>query len=91
MESHNRSSFPSARPSGSHDAKDGGTAVDLLNINEVASALRISKMTVYRLVRDGRLPAVRIGNSLRVHRADLDTYLHDSFLPPSVSGEERSG
>lgn len=71
----------------------GGTSpaadpVDLLNINEVAGSLRVSKMTVYRFIRDGRLPAVRIGNSLRVHRRDLDNYLNAAFMPPSTVGGE---
>jgi excisionase family DNA binding protein len=49
----------------------------LLNINEIATALRISKMTVYRFIQDGRLPAIRVGKSLRVHRRDLDAFLRD--------------
>lgn len=57
--------------------------LDLLNINEVAAVLRVSKMTVYRFIHDGRLPAVRISNSLRVHRSDLDAYLDSAFMPPS--------
>lgn len=57
-------------------------AVELLNINEVSTALRVSKMTVYRLIRDGRLPALRLGNSFRVHRSDLDEYMRAAFLSP---------
>ncbi|HTK64228.1 MAG TPA: helix-turn-helix domain-containing protein [Pseudonocardia sp.] len=56
---------------------------DLLNINEVAGMLRVSKMTVYRFIRDGRLSAVRIGNSLRVYRTDLNQYLASAYLPTS--------
>ena len=68
------------QPGPHHDAPG---VVDLLHINEVATALRVSKMTVYRFIHDGRLPAVRIGNSLRIHRRDLDAYLNAAFLPPS--------
>lgn len=53
----------------------------LLNINEIASTLRVSKMTVYRFIRDGRLPAIRIGNSLRVYRSDLNEFLFTACLP----------
>lgn len=60
----------------------GGDALDLLNINEIAAALRVSRMTVYRLIRDGRLPAFRVGKSLRVHRRDLTAYLAAAHQAP---------
>lgn len=47
----------------------------LLTISEVANVLRVSKMTIYRLVHDGQLPSMRIGKSLRVPVSALDTYL----------------
>jgi excisionase family DNA binding protein len=43
----------------------GGT--QFLTVAEVASLMRVSKMTVYRLVHNGELPAVRVGRSFRVH------------------------
>ena len=36
-----------------------------LTVAEVASLMRVSKMTVYRLVHNGELPAVRVGRSFR--------------------------
>ena len=39
-----------------------------LTIAEVAAKMRVSKMTVYRLVHGGELPAVRVGRSFRVTR-----------------------
>src|ERR1700712_1298897 len=54
---------------------------DLLNITEIAAALRVSKMTVYRVIHDGRLPALRLGRSLRVYRGDLEAYLGAAYLP----------
>jgi excisionase family DNA binding protein len=47
----------------------------LLTVAEVASALRVSTMTVYRLVNNGSLAAFRIGKNYRIKRADLDAYL----------------
>lgn len=47
----------------------------LLTISEVANVLRVSKMTIYRLVHDGQLPSMRIGKSLRVPVSALDAYL----------------
>lgn len=46
-----------------------------LTVGEIAIELRLSKMTVYRLVTTGELPATRVGRSFRVDRADLDNYL----------------
>jgi excisionase family DNA binding protein len=46
-----------------------------LTVNEVADLMRVSSMTVYRLIKSGDLPAVRVGKSYRVREEDLDGYL----------------
>lgn len=46
---------------------------------EVASVMRVSKMTVYRLVHSGELPAVRVGRSFRVTEQAVHDYLRNSF------------
>jgi excisionase family DNA binding protein len=48
-----------------------------LSVPEVARALGIGKDTAYQLVRDGRLPSVRIGSRTRVPVHELTTWLHD--------------
>ncbi|MBO9522473.1 MAG: helix-turn-helix domain-containing protein [Nocardioidaceae bacterium] len=53
--------------------------VKFLTIAEVASVMRVSKMTVYRLVHNGELPAVRVGRSFRVSEEDVNEYLKNSF------------
>ena len=50
-----------------------------LTVAEVAGMMRVSKMTVYRLVHGGELPAVRVGRSFRVLEKDVDEYLRKSF------------
>jgi excisionase family DNA binding protein len=50
-----------------------------LTIAEVATVMRVSKMTVYRLVHGGELPAVRVGRSFRVTEEDVNEYLRKSF------------
>jgi len=50
-----------------------------LTIAEVAATMRVSKMTVYRLVHSGELPAVRVGRSFRVTEEDVNEYLRKSF------------
>jgi len=51
-----------------------------LTIAEVAARLRVSKMTVYRVVHSGELPAIRVGRSFRVTEKDVDEYLKKSFF-----------
>jgi excisionase family DNA binding protein len=53
--------------------------VVFLTIAEVAARMRVSKMTVYRLVHNGELPAVRVGRSFRVTEDDVNEYLRKSF------------
>ena len=50
-----------------------------LTVAEVAAMMRVSKMTVYRLVHGGELPAVRVGRSFRVTEDDVNEYLRRSF------------
>src|SRR5262249_10460990 len=46
-----------------------------LTVQEVADLMRVSSMTVYRLIKAGDLPAVRVGRSFRVSDTDVDAYL----------------
>jgi excisionase family DNA binding protein len=51
-----------------------------LTVAEVAAMMRVSKMTVYRLVHGGTLPAVRVGRSFRVPEQAVQEYLQHSFV-----------
>ena len=51
------------------------TAVSFLTVTEVAAIMRVSKMTVYRLVHGGELSAVRVGRSFRVPEPAVREYL----------------
>jgi excisionase family DNA binding protein len=50
-----------------------------LTAAEVADAMRVSSMTVYRLIKAGSLPAVRVGRSYRVAEDDLDRFLAQGY------------
>ncbi len=54
--------------------------VRFLTVAEVATIMRVSKMTVYRLVHGGELPAIRVGRSFRVPEQAVHDYLRDSFV-----------
>ncbi|WP_278249414.1 helix-turn-helix domain-containing protein [Aeromicrobium sp. IC_218] len=51
-----------------------------MTVAEVASQMRVSKMTVYRLVHAGELEAVRVGRSFRVPEHAVETYLKNSYF-----------
>ena len=50
-----------------------------LTAAEVASQLRVSTMTVYRLIKAGHLASVRVGKSYRVREDDVDRYLASTY------------
>jgi excisionase family DNA binding protein len=54
--------------------------VRFTTVAEVASLMRVSKMTVYRLIHSGELPAVRVGRSFRVPESAVHDYLKTAFI-----------
>jgi excisionase family DNA binding protein len=78
---------PSARDSAGKNARDSGGSdgqsvarTQFLTVAEVAGLMRVSKMTVYRLVHNGELPAVRVGRSFRVHAKAVHDLLETSYF-----------
>jgi excisionase family DNA binding protein len=59
----------------------------LLTVAEVADHMRVSSMTVYRLIKSGSLKAVRVGKNYRIRANDLDSYLQSSSV--TGNGAER--
>ena len=76
-----------AASSVSRGSAEGGNArpesslsgVSFLTVAEVAALMRVSKMTVYRLVHGGELPAVQVGRSFRVAEQAVHDYLRDAY------------
>jgi excisionase family DNA binding protein len=63
-----------------NDAGEAGLSqVQFLTVAEVAAMMRVSKMTVYRLVHSGELPAARVGRSFRVPRDAVQDYLRNAY------------
>jgi excisionase family DNA binding protein len=48
-----------------------------LTVSEVAGILRVSDMTIYRLIADGQIRALKVGRSYRVPAGALDEWLAD--------------
>ncbi|MEP9390657.1 MULTISPECIES: helix-turn-helix domain-containing protein [Gordonia] len=71
---------PAETPGDRSAAGNAGAGSQFLTVAEVASLMRVSKMTVYRLVHNGELPAVRVGRSFRVHAKAVHDYLETSYF-----------
>lgn len=55
-------------------------ADQFLTVAEVARQLRVSNMTVYRLIKAGDMPAVRIGRGYRLREGDVRRYLDQRYM-----------
>jgi excisionase family DNA binding protein len=63
----------------------GGSLGDLLSITEVCQELGMGKSWVYKRVRSGEIPSVKLGHNIKVKREDLESYLErQRNLPPAA-------
>ncbi len=51
-----------------------------VTVSEVARQLRVSNMTVYRLVKAGELAAIRVGRGYRIREDDVRKYLEQRYM-----------
>jgi excisionase family DNA binding protein len=49
--------------------------MELFTVQETARMLKVSPLTVRRYIADGRLPAVKVGRSVRVRKEVLDQFI----------------
>ncbi|XAS65501.1 helix-turn-helix domain-containing protein [Pseudarthrobacter sp. So.54] len=63
-------------------------SLHFLTIAEVATAMRVSKMTVYRLVKAHAIAAVRVGRSFRVPEDAVSDYIRRSTEPAIADEDE---
>jgi excisionase family DNA binding protein len=62
---------------------------DLLTPREVAEVMRVSTMTVYRLIKSGELPAIRVGKHLRIRGNDVVMFLDARVVhTPATQGRK---
>lgn len=47
---------------------------DILNLNETADYLRVSKQTIYNMIKDGRIKAYKVGREWKILRSDIVAY-----------------
>jgi excisionase family DNA binding protein len=55
-----------------------------MTVEQVADYLQVNRLTVYRYVREGRIPAARIGKLYRVLKADVDGFLERQKAAPAA-------
>lgn len=53
-------------------------AMRFLTVHEVADLMRVSSMTVYRMVHSGEIPAVRFGRSFRIPQSAVDAIVQQA-------------
>ena len=69
-----------SEPGGARPVEPALSDVRFLTVAEVAAVMRVSKMTVYRMVHSGEVPAVRGGRSFRVPEKAVHDYLRAAFI-----------
>ena len=66
----------------------------LLTVKQLATYLNVNERTVLKLVADGTLPGVKVGNQWRFRKAMIDTWLDDQMIgvtPRYIDPPEKSG
>lgn len=62
-------------------------AMELLTPAEVAKTLRVSRMTVYRMMHSGDLPSMQFGRSFRIPTEAVQTYISEHMSVPGTVKE----
>jgi len=55
--------------------RTNGTLLGFMTTEQVLGCLKVDPRTIYRLIKSGELPAVRIGRRWRFRRSDLDDWI----------------
>jgi excisionase family DNA binding protein len=61
-----------------------------MTVDQVADYLQLNRLTVYRYVREGKIPASKIGKLYRILRADVDRFLEaQKVTTPAAAASRR--
>ena len=66
----------------------GGRDFELLSIPDVCQELGMGKSWVYRRLKSGQIPSIKLGHNIKVKREDLEQYLESQRYQPSRSEED---
>ena len=53
---------------------------ELMTVEEVANYLRVTERTIYRMLKRGKLPAIKVGNRWRFDKKSIDEWMHKSTV-----------
>ena len=67
--------------------QSSATAFQLLSIPEVCQELAMGKSWVYRKLKSGEIPSIKLGHNIKVNRKDLEQYLESQRYQPSSEEE----
>nr|WP_256447131.1 helix-turn-helix domain-containing protein [Acrocarpospora catenulata] len=61
------------------------STVKYLTVLEIATTLRVARMTAYRLIHRGELPAIKVGRQIRVPEHAFQEYLRDRYADAGLA------
>jgi len=61
---------------------------DVLTIEELSAYLKIPKSTLYKLVREGKVPCQKIGRHWRFRKETIDRWLEETHGDTKDGGNE---
>jgi excisionase family DNA binding protein len=66
------------------------TLKHMLTVKEVAALLRVSTQTLYKMLEQGQIPAVRVGSQWRFDRDKVEGWIESQGVPASSSRPDPS-
>ncbi len=60
---------------------------EVMTVAQVADYLHLNKLTVYKYIRDGKLPAARLRRTFRVMREDVHKFLEAQRVGPEMKAK----
>jgi excisionase family DNA binding protein len=68
--------------------QEGRRGVQLLSIPQLRQELGMGKSWIYRRLRSGEIPSIRLGRTIKVRRDELEEYLQRHHYPPRQEAQE---
>ncbi len=53
---------------------------DIMNIKEVASYLKITEKTAYKLASEGKIPGFKVGGAWRFRKKEIDQWIDNQSI-----------
>ena len=63
--------------------------LEILTVEQVAKLLHLHAITIYRLAKEGRIPAFKVGGRWRFNRDDLEYWMRDQAKMIHREAEDR--